>query len=98
MLLFPLKDLPILPKGKGNKIIGIPTKRVREREELVGHLTVLPAGAALTVHAGKRHFRLTAGNLQDYQGERGRRGRKLPRGFQNVDRLDVEKPDQPPLL
>ncbi|MEJ2639675.1 MAG: DNA topoisomerase IV subunit A [Desulfosarcinaceae bacterium] len=98
MLLFPLKDLPILPKGKGNKIIGIPAKRAKDREELVRHLTVLPAGAALTVHAGKRHFRLTAGNLQDYVGDRGRRGRKLPRGFQNVDRLAVEAPEQPPLL
>jgi topoisomerase-4 subunit A len=98
MLLFPLKDLPILPKGKGNKIIGIPTKRAKDREELVRHLTVLPAGAALMVFAGKRHFRLTAGNLQDYTGERGRRGRKLPRGFQNVDRLVVEASEQPPLL
>ncbi|MDJ0781134.1 MAG: DNA topoisomerase IV subunit A [Desulfosarcinaceae bacterium] len=98
MLLFPLKDLPILPKGKGNKIIGIPAKRAAAREELVRHLTVLPAGAALTVYAGKRHFRLTAGNLQDYAGERGRRGRKLPRGFQNVERLTLELPEQPPLI
>jgi topoisomerase-4 subunit A len=98
MLLFPLQDLPMLPKGKGNKIIGIPAKRAQAREELVRHLTVLPASASLTVHAGKRHFRLTAGNLQDYTGERGRRGRKLPRGFQNVDRLVVEAPEQPPLL
>lgn len=98
MLLFPLKDLPILPKGKGNKIIGIPVKRAQTREELVRHLAILPAGAALTVHSGKRHFRLTAGNLQDYTGERGRRGRKLPRGFQNVERLEVEPTEQPPLL
>jgi hypothetical protein len=30
-------------------------------------------------------------------GERGRRGRKLPRGFQNVDRLESQAPSQTPL-
>ena len=96
MLVFPLSKLPAIAKGKGNKIIQIPVKRARQREELLTHLCLVPAEGALTVHAGKRFFKLTPGNLAQYMGERGRRGKKLPRGFQNVDRLESEAPEQAP--
>ena len=89
MLMFPIAELPRLAKGKGNKIISIPTGRVAERVEFVVALTVLTADDTLTVHAGKRHHNLKPADLQHYQGERGRRGNKLPRGFQNVDRIEV---------
>ncbi|MCB2149453.1 MAG: DNA topoisomerase IV subunit A [Deltaproteobacteria bacterium] len=98
MLVFPLNKLPALVKGKGNKIIQIPTKRARERTELLIHLTLVPAEGSLTIFAGKRFFKLTYGNLTQYVGERGRRGKKLPRGFQNVDRLESEAPVQAPLI
>lgn len=98
MLVFPLNKLPALVKGKGNKIIQIPTKRARERNELLIHLTLVPAEGTLTIFAGKRFFKLTYGNLTQYVGERGRRGKKLPRGFQNVDRLESEAPAQAPLI
>jgi topoisomerase-4 subunit A len=91
MLVFPISDLPIISKGKGNKIIQIPPKRARRREELLKFLMPVPNGSALTIFAGKRHFKLTFGNLKDFFGERGRRGRKLPRGFQNVDHLEIEE-------
>jgi topoisomerase-4 subunit A len=94
MLVFPIGKLPLLPKGKGNKIINIPAKRARERIELVAHLLTLPQGGSLTIFAGKRHFKLTPGNLAQYLGERGRRGKKLPRGFQRVDRVAAEAPQQ----
>ena len=90
MLVFPLDKLPTLSKGKGNKIIQIPTKRAAARQELLSHLCIVSAADALTIHAGKRFFRLTPGNLAQYVAERGRRGKKLPRGFQNVDRLECE--------
>ena len=89
MLMFPIAELPRLAKGKGNKIISIPTARVAERIEFVVALTVLTAEDTLTVHAGRRHHNLKPADLQHYQGERGRRGNKLPRGFQNVDRIEV---------
>ena len=97
MLVFPLRILPAIAKGKGNKIIQIPAKRARERQELLTHLCLIPAEGTLTIFAGKRFFKLTAGNLSQYVGERGRRGKKLPRGFQNVDRLESEAPTQTPL-
>ena len=92
MLVFPLDALPELPKGKGNKIIHIPSKLARERQEFVTTLALVPENSTLTIHAGKRYFRLTPGNLAEFIGERGRRGRKLPRGLRNVDAVVVEPP------
>jgi topoisomerase-4 subunit A len=89
MLMFPLADLPRLARGKGNKIISIPSARVAERIEFVVAIAVLSGKDTLTVHAGRRYHNLKPADLEHYQGERGRRGNKLPRGFQNVDRIEV---------
>lgn len=98
MLVFPLKILPQLPRGKGNKIIQIPPARARGRIELLTSLTLVPEGGTMTIFSGKRHFKLSIGNLQQYMGERGRRGKKLPRGFRNVSRIVTELPDQARLV
>ncbi len=90
LLVFPVRDLPQLGKGKGNKVIGIPGERVASREEYLVDLAVLPAGATLVLQAGKRTLSLKAEDLEHYKGERGRRGNKLPRGFQRVEGLLVE--------
>ena len=90
LLVFPLADLPQLARGKGNKIIGIPGARVQSREEFVVSVQVLSPTDSLVVYAGKRHISLKFSELEHYQGERGRRGNKLPRGFQKVDRTLVE--------
>ena len=90
MLVFPVKDLPILSKGKGNKIINIPSARAKNREEYVTLLNVVPEGTAITLYAGKRKLTLKASDIEHYRGERGRRGHKLPRGLQRVDRIEVE--------
>ncbi|GAB5415795.1 MAG: DNA topoisomerase IV subunit A [Congregibacter sp.] len=87
LLLFPLADLPSLSRGKGNKIISIPSARVKDREEFVVAITVLAEQQSLTLWAGKRHLTLRAAELDHYRGERGRRGNKLPRGFQRVERI-----------
>jgi len=90
LLVFKISDLPQLGKGKGNKIIGVPGDRVASREEYVTDLAVIPEGATLVLQAGKRTLSLKPDDLEHYKGERGRRGNKLPRGFQRVDALLVE--------
>ncbi len=87
LLVFPLKELPQMARGKGNKIIGIPTNKAALREEYVVAAAVLPANGAVTLFAGKRHITLKGADLEHYRGERGRRGNKLPRGFQRVDAM-----------
>ena len=93
LLVFPLADLPELARGKGNKIISIPSARVKSREEMAKGIAVLTQESRLVLHAGKRHLTLKVSELDHYRGERGRRGSKLPRGLQNVDYLVAEHPD-----
>jgi len=93
LLVFKISDLPQLGKGKGNKIIGIPGDRVASREEYVTDMAVLADGATLVLQAGKRTLSLKGEDLEHYKGERGRRGNKLPRGFQRVDALLVDTPE-----
>ncbi len=90
LLVFKVSDLPQLSKGKGNKLIGIPTDRAAKREELLVDFAILPPQGNLVLIAGKRTLSLKFSDLEHYQGERGRRGNKLPRGFQRVDGLRVE--------
>jgi len=87
LLLHPLAELPQLARGKGIKIIGMPAARRAERTEFVVAVTTLPAGAHLTLYAGQRHLTLKPADLACYQAERGRRGLKLPRGLQRVERM-----------
>ncbi|MBS1202730.1 MAG: topoisomerase subunit, partial [Chromatiaceae bacterium] len=87
LLVFPLSELPEMPRGKGNKIIGIPSARAAAREELLAALAVVPEGGSLILLSGKRTFTLRPADLDLYTGERGRRGKLLPRGFQKVDGL-----------
>ncbi len=90
MLVIPASELPAMARGKGNKIIGIPAKAVADRSEYVVAIVVVPEGGKLRVISGKRYLTLKAADLNAYEGERGRRGHKLPRGFQKVDDLILE--------
>lgn len=90
LLVFPLSELPQLSKGKGNKILDIPSHRSASREEYVKALVVLTAEDRLKITSGKRTLTLKAADLDHYLGERGRRGSKLPRGFQKVDLMEKD--------
>lgn len=94
MLIFAIKDLPQLSKGKGNKIINIPSAKAKEREETVSHLMALPSGVSITLYAGKRKLGLKPADLDNFRGERGRRGSLLPRGLQRVTRIEIESSTQ----
>jgi topoisomerase IV subunit A len=90
MLVIPAADLPELSRGKGNKIIGIPPKAVTERSDYVVDMLAVPEGGRVRLNAGKRYLILRAADLNAYEGERGRRGNKLPRGFQKVDSVELD--------
>ncbi len=90
MLVFPLDEVPELSKGKGNKLINVPAAAFKSGEERVLGVQVVSDRNELLVYAGQRHLRMKRKDLESYIGERARRGRKLPRGFQRVDALEVE--------
>jgi topoisomerase-4 subunit A len=89
LLVFPVAELPELARGKGNKLISIAGSRVQSREEYVLDAVLMTPADTLVVYAGKRHLTMKFTDLEHYIGERGRRGNKLPRGFQKVDRVEV---------
>jgi topoisomerase-4 subunit A len=91
MLVIPLSELPQMARGKGNKIINIPAAKLKSREEYVAAIECVQDGEKLTVYAGKKHKTMKPDEVDAFAGERGRRGRKLPRGYQKVERLMVER-------
>ncbi len=90
LLLFPVAELPELARGKGNKIIQIPSARATKHEEFCQILAVINEKSSLTLNSGKRHLRLTAKDLANFHGERGQRGSLLPRGFRQIDSCQVD--------
>jgi len=90
MLVIPLSELPQMSRGKGNRIINIPSAKLKSREEYVAAIDCIQDGEKLTVYAGKKYKTMKAAEVDEFAGERGRRGRKLPRGYQKVERISVE--------
>jgi topoisomerase-4 subunit A len=89
LLVFPAAEIPVLNKGKGNKLIQILPEDLASRQDYVVAVADLPPGAGLKLHCGKRHLSLSAADLANYQGSRARRGNPLPRGFQRVEKIEV---------
>ena len=94
MLVFPLTELPQLARGKGNKIIGIPKASFESGEDFLQEVAVLGEGRELRLLSGKRHFTIKSKDLENFVGNRGRRGNFLPKGFRNVDGIEVIDTDQ----
>jgi topoisomerase IV subunit A len=90
LLVTPLAELPRMARGKGNKIINVPTAKLKARQEWVAAIALVQDGEPLTVVAGKKFKTMKGPEVDEYAGERGKRGRKLPRGYQKVDELKVE--------
>jgi topoisomerase-4 subunit A len=86
LLVFPVAELPELPRGKGNKILGVPKKDA----VTLAAICVLGKEQSLRIDSGERHMTIKAADLEHYAGERGRRGMALPRGWRSVDRLSAE--------
>ncbi|MEM6512246.1 MAG: DNA topoisomerase IV subunit A [Pseudomonadota bacterium] len=87
LLMFEMDELPELAKGKGNKLINIPTKKYQSGEEKLISATVVPEDGKLLVYSGKRIMTLKWNDIDAYYGDRGLRGALLPQGWRKVDRL-----------
>ncbi|WP_434747326.1 DNA topoisomerase IV subunit A [Pantoea sp. Lu_F5_004] len=95
MLMFPVGELPQMSKGKGNKIISIPSAEAAAGQDKLAWLMILPPGSAITLHVGKRKMLLRSEELQKFRADRGRRGTLLPRGLQKIDRVELDAPARP---
>ena len=92
LLMFEMDELPELAKGKGNKLLNIPTKKYNSGEEKLIAAAVVPEEGNLQVHCGERMMTIKWDDTDSYYGERALRGSLLPRGWRNVDRLSATDP------
>ncbi len=89
LLLFPLSELPQMPKGKGVKLLNLPKARKGKPAETLIDAIVVPVGGTLRIHAGQRYMNLKLADQEHFQGSRAQRGKALPRGFRNATALEV---------
>ncbi|MFB6421784.1 MAG: DNA topoisomerase IV subunit A [Candidatus Malihini olakiniferum] len=88
MLLFPLSDLPKLPKGKGKKIISISSDDFATGKDRLVILLVVSPLATVNFFSGKHKIVVRA---SEHNGKRGEKG-TLFRGLQHIDRIEVNAP------
>ena len=92
LLIFPSSEVPEMARGKGIKLLGVPSKKYKEGEERMVSATLLEPGENIEVHCGSRKMTLKWKELeQRYLGERGRRGSLLPRNYRKVERIATEQ-------
>jgi topoisomerase-4 subunit A len=90
LLVFAVSDLPAMERGKGEKILNIPGKKVASRDEFLAGIAVFKEGQALRLRTGKGELKLKAGEEIDaFVGERAKRGSKLPKGHQDVKEIQA---------
>lgn len=88
LLVFDRDELPILAKGKGNKLMNL-----KDNETLVA-VSALTDTDNLIIHTNKRTLTLKPNDWANYKGKRSGRGRALPKGFLNVVGMDVKRADE----
>jgi topoisomerase-4 subunit A len=89
LLVFAAAELPELPRGKGNKIFGISSRKFKTGEETLTGVAVLEPGQSLLLVSNQRTMTLGPKDLAEYRGARSQRGGLLPRGWRKIDRVAV---------
>ncbi|WP_180065978.1 DNA topoisomerase IV subunit A [Acinetobacter sp. YH16037] len=85
LLLVELDELPVLNKGKGNKLIQL------EAKDQIVSMTTLNLDEIIQVLAGNQQLKLKADDLQKYVGKRASKGVLLPRGYQKANKLFIQR-------
>ena len=93
LLVFALADLPVMSKGKGVKIINVPTARYKSGEEKLVAVVVFREGDKLRLYSGKQHMKLKPADIDLYLGSRAQRGGNLPRGYRQPTALEIDRGD-----
>jgi len=91
LLIFKVAALPELTKGKGNKLISLPTKKSEDAPHTVVDCAVLSATETLTVISNGKPFKMKPNDWKLYINERAYRGSRLPRGCKEIKKLLVTK-------
>ncbi len=87
MLIHHIDEIPVMPKGKGIKIINIPAAKLKSRDEIATAVAVINDQDSLQITSGKRQKIFSQDDMASFEGERAQRGHKLPPGLRAVERL-----------
>ncbi len=84
LLVFSASELPVLSKGRGNKLI-----QLDGVQDSLVVVVIVPEQKGLQLWSGKRHLTLKPSDLDGYIGNRARKGHFLPKGFRDVFKAQV---------
>lgn len=85
LLLLDVSELPILNKGKGNKLIQL------EAKEYILSMKLCSLNEIIQVVAGQQQLKLKTDDLQKYVAKRATKGHLLPRGYQKANKLFIQR-------
>jgi topoisomerase-4 subunit A len=86
LLVFPVEQLPQLNRGRGNKLMGIASKK----DEFLEHVITMSSNENIVLWSGKRKMILRHKDIANMLSDRSKKGKLLPRGFSKVSRLERE--------
>jgi topoisomerase-4 subunit A len=93
LLAFPVGEVPEMPRGKGNKLYDISSRKAAARQELMTAVAVVPPNATLVLWSGAQQKTIEWRDLQDYVGQRAQRGTVLKRGWpRKITRMEASLP------
>ena len=85
LLIVDLAELPVLNKGKGNKLI-----QLDEKEQIIS-MTALNLDEIIQIAAGQQTLKLKGDDLKKYVAKRATKGHVLPRGYQKANKLIIQR-------
>lgn len=90
LLIFPLKDVPILQKGKGNKLIQIKKEEWQKGADALKKTLLISQEQSIEVSNTKKTKTMTPDNLTAFTAERAKRGTLLPKDLQKYTDIQVK--------
>ena len=92
LLIIDINEVPVLGRGKGNKLINIDKKEFTKGDEFLKNWIAVCEGYTLILHAGKKYTKYSYKDLLELKMSRALKGKSLPKGYRSITKLEVEPP------
>ena len=92
LLIIDINEVPVLGRGKGNKLINIDKKEFTKGDEFLKEWIAVCEGYTLILHAGKKYTKYSYKDLLELKMSRAAEGKSLPKGYRSITKLEVEPP------
>ncbi len=89
ILVLSVGDIPQRRRGKGVRLVGLSLRTPDKTADSLKEVVCVAPKTKVLITSGKRKLTLNHKKLSEYIGSRGRMGHKLPRGYSQVDSLEL---------